>query len=71
VTRANYVDSDSILAICLIFIKMVLGEHEQQRIVDSTPIILIFDSTHMMDSASWSLFDMVKDECNRVGIILL
>ncbi len=40
---------------------MVLGEYEQQRIGDSTPIILIFDSTHMMDSASWSLFDMVKD----------
>jgi len=50
---------------------MVLGEHEQQRIVDSTPIILIFDSTHMMDSASWSLFDIVKDECKRVCIILL
>lgn len=38
---------------------------------DSTPIILILDSTHLMDSASWELFDLVKDECRRIGVILL
>jgi hypothetical protein len=32
---------------------------------------MILDSTHLMDSASWDLYDLVKDECQRCAVILL
>lgn len=32
--------------------------------------IIILDNAHMMDQASWQLFEAIRDECYRVAIIL-
>lgn len=41
-------------------------EEEQQPIT-----IIILDNAHMMDVASWQLFEAINDDCSRIAIILL
>lgn len=36
-----------------------------------TPVLVIFDTVHLMDEASWRLFDIVREECQRIAIVLL
>jgi len=35
------------------------------------PMLLIFDTVHLMDEASWRLLELVKDECSQIAIVLL
>ena len=35
------------------------------------PFIIVLDNAHMMDSASWELYAAIRDECDRIAIILL
>lgn len=50
----------------------VMGDSSEQSQGDSEkPMsIIILDNAHMMDAASWMLFEAVRDECERVAIIL-
>lgn len=34
-------------------------------------MVLIFDTVHLMDEASWKLLELVKDECSDVAVVLL
>ena len=33
--------------------------------------IIVLDNAHMMDAASWELYEAVRDGCHRVAMILL
>lgn len=35
------------------------------------PILLVFDTAHMMDVPSWRLFENIKSSVSRIGVILL
>ena len=34
-------------------------------------MIVILDTVYLMDEASWKLLELIKDECQRIAIILL
>lgn len=69
------------------FIKEVLGEKDDyysegdnsmegksqndQFMFSENPMIVILDTVHLMDEASWKLLELIKDECSQIAIILL
>jgi len=38
---------------------------------EKPPYIIVLDNVERMDSLSWQLFETIRDECSRVGIILI
>ena len=42
-------------------------DHEDVKI----PIIFVLDNAHLMDVASWQLYEALSDDCYRICIILL
>ena len=38
---------------------------------DQTPLVLVLDTVHLMDSPSWEFFAMIRDQCKRIGVVLL
>lgn len=32
---------------------------------------MILDTVHLMDEASWRLLHMIKEECQRIAVVLL
>ena len=35
------------------------------------PLLVVLDTVHLMDEPSWRLLELIKDECYRIGILLL
>ena len=33
--------------------------------------MVILDNSHLIDSPSWEFFELIRDECHRIGLILL
>ncbi len=65
-----------------LFIKWVVGEEDfnefsashkakPRQILKQPPILLVFDTAHMMDVPSWRLFENIKASVSRIGVILL
>ena len=38
---------------------------------NAPPFIVVLDNAHMMDPASWELYEAIRDGCYRIAIILL
>ena len=38
---------------------------------DNPPFIIIFDNAHLMDAASWDLYEAVRDGCYRLVLIMM
>ena len=38
---------------------------------DRPPYIFVLDNAHLMDVASWQLYEALSDDCQRLAIILL
>lgn len=34
-------------------------------------MLVILDTAQLMDEASWKLLELIKDECQRIAVILL
>lgn len=81
VMRENYEEKKQIVELMTNFVKIVIGEasdilsddNSQNNLKrdDLSPILVILDSCHLMDGASWLLYEQIKEECNRIGIVLL
>ena len=65
------------MRLALNLVKFVLGENDdleknkRQLKANISPILVILDTAHLIDSASWELFALIRDECRNIGIILL
>ena len=35
------------------------------------PMLVILDNVQLMDEASWKLLELIKDECQRIAVVLL
>jgi hypothetical protein len=35
------------------------------------PVLVIMDSVNFMDGPSWLLYESIREECSRIGLILL
>ena len=46
-------------------------DSEDEDTQDKPPIILVLDNAHLMDVASWQLYEALSDDCHRICIILL
>lgn len=54
----------------MIFFKKLLGEDEERSLLPP-PMIIVLDSTWLMDQASWELLGMLKSECKRIAFVLV
>ena len=77
VQREDFVEKDQILRLALNLVKFLIGENDdfdkskRQLKANISPILIILDTAHLIDSASWELFALIRDECRCIGIILL
>lgn len=87
VMRETYMDFNRkmIYSLVIDFICMFVAETDpavdqsssfQKRLGDSkeihsNPCLVFLDNTHLMDASSWELFRLIRDECSRIGIVLL
>ena len=46
-------------------------ESDDELSQDKPPIILVLDNAHLMDIASWQLYEALITECKKICIVLL
>ncbi len=57
-------------AISLSQSKTKRAKSESSDMQDRPPVVIVIDTAHRMDPASWMLYETIRDECSRIAIIL-